>query len=132
MSFNDKLTEEAQLLEKADLVKARRERDIATSEVNRLREQLDQANRALSIIERVESSDLEPPKWLTPAKPKNSAATLLLMLSDTHFDEVVNPAEMNESSSVKMMLYLMMNLALNLMLIWLTCLKTGISFILEL
>ncbi len=27
---------------------------------------------------------------------------------------------------------LMMNLALNLMLIWLTCLKTGISFILEL
>jgi hypothetical protein len=92
MSFNDKLTEEAQLLEKADLVKARRERDIATSEVNRLREQLDQANRALSIIERVESSDLEPPKWLTPAKPKNSAATLLLMLSDTHFDEVVNPA----------------------------------------
>jgi hypothetical protein len=94
MSFNDKLTEEAQLLEKADLVKARRERDIATSEVNRLREQLDQANRALSIIERVESSDLEPPKWLTPAKPKNSAATLLLMLSDTHFDEVVNPAEM--------------------------------------
>jgi len=35
-----------------------------------------------------------PPKWLSPAKPKQGTATLVVMLSDTHFDEVVNPDEM--------------------------------------
>jgi hypothetical protein len=32
--------------------------------------------------------------WLSPKVPKKSSATLVVMLSDTHFDEVVNPDEM--------------------------------------
>ena len=93
MSFKDELSDENEALAKADLIKARRERDVATKELTRIREELDAANRALSIVSSVEQTRLEPPKWMTPAKPKPSAATLLLMLSDTHFDEVVNPDE---------------------------------------
>lgn len=93
MSFKDDLNDEQALEERLNVVKLRKERDMATSEANRLREQLDEANRALSVVSAAEQADLDPPKWLSPAKPKSSAATLLLMLSDTHFDEVVKPEE---------------------------------------
>lgn len=39
-----------------------------------------------------------PPRWLTPKKPKKSAATVVAMLSDLHLDEVVNLAEMGGSN----------------------------------
>lgn len=48
----------------------------------------------LSVVERVEDAELNPVAWLSPEKPKRSSATLVVMLSDTHFDEVVNPDEM--------------------------------------
>lgn len=93
MSFKKDLDDEQQLEERLASVKLRKERDIATAEASRLREQLDEANRALSVVSAAERADLHPPKWMSPAKPKTSAATLLLMLSDTHFDEVVKPEE---------------------------------------
>lgn len=93
MSFKRDLQQEAELAEKAAAIKVRKERDILARELAGVKQQLDEANRALSVVTSAESSELEPPKWTSPQKPKNSAATLLLMLSDTHFDEVVKPEE---------------------------------------
>ncbi len=76
-------------------VRLRRERDTARKEVARLTERLDVAERALAFVEQANGARLEPPRWLAPAKPKQSAVTLVAMLSDTHFDEVVDPAEMD-------------------------------------
>lgn len=44
---------------------------------------------------RLDDADPRPPKWLRPPKSKGgNRATLMLIQSDQHFDEVVNPAEM--------------------------------------
>lgn len=72
----------------------RRQRDQLARQNQQLHERISDLENVLGIVERVESSDLEPPMWLAPAKPKKSSATLVVMLSDTHFDEVVNPDEM--------------------------------------
>ena len=93
MSLKDQINQEHELLARAELVKARRERDTATGELSRIQAQLDAANRALSVISSAEAAELQPPRWMTPTKPKSSAATLMVMLSDTHFDEVVIPEE---------------------------------------
>ena len=93
MTLRDDIEQENGTLAKADMIRLRRERDLAQHEVVRLQTQLDQANRALSVVSAAELAELQPPHWLTPTKPKSSAATLVVMLSDTHFDEVVIPEE---------------------------------------
>jgi predicted MPP superfamily phosphohydrolase len=94
MSLHDELESENDSLAKAELIKTRRQRDSAQNEIVRLQEQLEQAQRALFIVESAEGLELQPPVWLSPKSPKKSSATLVVMLSDTHFDEVVNPDEM--------------------------------------
>ena len=86
---------EAGAVELSSVVKLRRERDTAVREAERLRLSLEMANKALTVVSAAEGAQLEPPRWLSPAKPKLSSATLVVMLSDTHFDEVVNPDEMD-------------------------------------
>jgi len=93
MNFEAEINKEQELLGRVELIKARRERDTANSELNRIKIQLDEANRALSVVSSAEAAELQPPRWMTPTKPKTSAATLVVMLSDTHFDEVVIPEE---------------------------------------
>lgn len=78
----------------ADDSALRRQRDQYARQNQQLKERIGELENVLGIVERAESSDLQPPMWLAPAKPKSSAATLVVMLSDTHFDEVVNPDEM--------------------------------------
>lgn len=66
-----------------------------------LRRQLDRADERIIELEgdlefhdAIAGSTVEPPRWLTPKKAKGGhRATLVAMLSDTHFDEVVNPDE---------------------------------------
>ena len=95
MKFADELsTEQMSATEEVSIVRLRRERDSAKKEVARLTQAMDEANRIIHAIEQVNTSQIEPPRWLSPAKPRASAATLVAMLSDTHFDEVVNPDEM--------------------------------------
>lgn len=91
MSLGEELSEERGLEDK----KLRRERDTAVHRAEELRRQLEAANRALTVIDRVEGAELCPPRWLSPEKPKPKAATLVAMLSDTHFDEVVLPEEVD-------------------------------------
>ena len=92
MKFADELQSETQ--EEVSIVRLRRERDSARRENERLTQAVDEANKIIRIIETANASEIEPPHWLSPAKPRSSAAMLVAMLSDTHFDEVVNPDEM--------------------------------------
>lgn len=50
--------------------------------------------KKLDLVTAIDSARLAPPKWLAPAKPaKGHRATVCLLLTDTHFGEVVNPQE---------------------------------------
>jgi len=89
------LSEEFKNEHAIDVARLRRERDAAVHEAANVREQLDNALRALNVVERTEQGTIDPPKWLMPNAPKQKAATLVVMLSDTHFDEVVNPDEVD-------------------------------------
>lgn len=80
---------------RSETARVRKERDAAVHEAAQLRERLDRAERALSVVAAVESAEIAEVEWLRPAKPRPSAATLMLMLSDTHFDEVVIPSEVD-------------------------------------
>ena len=96
MGLSDEIAEASHDRSATDLARLRRERDSATSENVRLRDQIDALRRTLDLVDRVEQARLEPIQWLTPAKPaKKSAATLVLMLSDLHLDEVVEPSEVD-------------------------------------
>lgn len=96
MNLSDDLQRAAAANEQVLHVKLRRERDTALLQVSRLQEQLHKAERALAIVQSAEAAELQPPTWLTPpAKRTKSAATLVLMLSDMHFDEVVLPDEVD-------------------------------------
>ena len=76
-------------------VRLRKERDQAVHEAIALRAELEKANRALNVIDAATNAVLEPPAWLSPTKPTPKSATLMLMLSDCHFDEVVLPSEVD-------------------------------------
>ena len=77
-----------------ELVKVRRQRDSLQGEVLQLAEKVADLERTLGFVDQVQDSFLEPPSWLSPKQSnKKRHATLTLLLSDTHFDEVVLPEE---------------------------------------
>jgi hypothetical protein len=92
MSLKDEM--EDNTAERLEMMRVRKERSRLAAENIRLTERLEQIERSLTIVESADDVLLDPPHWLVPSKPKSSAATLVVMLSDTHFDEVVNPDEM--------------------------------------
>lgn len=79
--------------ERLEVLRLRRQRDDAVQQLQVATVELDQARTALRFIESTQTASLEPPQWMSPARPRSTAATLALLLSDTHFDEVVNPDE---------------------------------------
>ena len=96
MGLSDELSAASGEQHRIDLARLKRERDAATNENSRLVEQIEQLRRTLDLVERVESARLAPIEWAAPDKPvKKSSATLVLMLSDLHLDEVVEPAEVD-------------------------------------
>lgn len=92
MSLKSDLTEAISV--DTDMIRLRKQRDSFANQNARLTTQIEELERALSVVDLAEGSAILPPTWMAPAKPKNSAATLVVMLSDTHFDEVVDPDEM--------------------------------------
>lgn len=94
MSFADDLNEERDALDRAEVIRLRRAKESSDREVIRLLGELDKAQKALAIVGSLDDAALQPPVWLSPAKPRQGRATPIVMLSDTHFDEVVNPDEM--------------------------------------
>ena len=95
MALSDDFKNEAQAQDQSELIRVRRQRDAANHELSKLKEEYEKLEKVLSIVEQAEGMALQPPKWMSPDKPKKSAATLVVMLSDLHFDEVVLPEEVD-------------------------------------
>ena len=94
MSLRDELEVEAEKPDVERLSKVRRERDSARREADLLAERVGELERLLGFVDQVQAAQIEPPTWLKPASSKSKKrATLALLLSDTHFDEVVQPEE---------------------------------------
>jgi len=94
MTISDEVNDELSALSQTEILRIKKQRDSYANQNARLTEQLEAVEKCLSIVERAEGTAISPPAWLVPAKPKLSAATLVVILSDTHFDEVVNVDEM--------------------------------------
>lgn len=64
--------------------------------IRRLVLERDKAVEEADLLTQLHEGSIEPPKWLAPKKKKSGdkRATVGLMLSDLHLDEVVLPAEM--------------------------------------
>lgn len=94
MSLEDELRIAADLEQRSEIVKLRRERDRLHHTNAQLVDRINSLQSALEIVDRAENTEIEPPKWMLP-KPssRKKHATLALILSDTHFDEVVEPDE---------------------------------------
>lgn len=59
----------------------------------RLAQQVNDLQRALDLADAVAGADPQPPKWVAAPSKKKHEATLCLLVTDTHLDEVVNPDE---------------------------------------
>jgi predicted MPP superfamily phosphohydrolase len=94
MGLADQIGEALEMESNGELLRLRKQRDSYANQNVRLQTKLDELEKALSFVDLVDGLSVKPPMWLAPAKPKSHAATLVVMLSDTHFDEVVNPEEM--------------------------------------
>jgi hypothetical protein len=93
MSFVDDVEAEADDSDR-QIGKLRRERDSVKRRLGAVEAENEELQRLLNFHDAVSTANPSPPKWLTPKKPKaGHRATVVAMLSDTHFDEVVNPGE---------------------------------------
>lgn len=94
MSLKDELEKAQGEQDQERLSRVRRERDIARSEADLLAQRVEELERVLGFVESAQDARLEPPAWLKPGQGRSKKhATLTLLLSDTHFDEVVKPEE---------------------------------------
>jgi predicted phosphodiesterase len=73
----------------------KRENANLKNELKRLIDDTDDAKLLVERLTQAKSLTLHPPTWLSPKNSKEHEAVPTLFLSDTHFDEVVNPAEVN-------------------------------------
>ena len=76
------------------LGKVRTEASILKAQVKELESDLDQAEIRGQLFTQLAGHTYKPPAWLT-RKPKKSSGVVCTILSDTHFDEVVRPEEIN-------------------------------------
>lgn len=76
------------------IAEVRRDRDSAREALKRAIGERDGFAAQLDLVRSLVDLDPSPPKWLTPTKKQTAHhATICTILSDTHFDEVVNPDE---------------------------------------
>jgi hypothetical protein len=90
MSLRD---EAAQADEDVRSQSLRRERDRLRSELRQADDRLHDALTRLAVLEGVDRLDPSPPKWTVPKKVKSSAAMVVAMLTDTHWDIIVRPED---------------------------------------
>jgi len=76
------------------IAEVRRDRDSAREALKRTIGERDDFAAQLALVSSIVDLDPCPPQWLTPKKAKTAHhATITTILSDTHFDEQVNPDE---------------------------------------
>jgi len=90
MTFSDEVS--AGALEDR-LAELRAERDRHKARAERQALELVELRKLLDFHDAVTQAKPRPPKWLAPKKKGGHKATVVTVLSDVHFDEVVNPAE---------------------------------------
>lgn len=82
-----------------ELAKVRRQRDSAATHSQQLEAEIENLNRALGVVAATEDAHLQPPSWMRKPANRKNRGSIVAMLSDTHFDEVVNPTEMDGLNS---------------------------------
>ena len=75
-----------------NLGKIRTERDVLKAQIKELESELEQAEKRGQLLSGLRESTHKPPIWLTK-KGKKDSGVVCTILSDTHFDEVVRPEE---------------------------------------
>jgi predicted MPP superfamily phosphohydrolase len=75
------------------LALARKERDASKRRAGKLEEEKLELENLLDIIKNIETHTPVPPTWLAPEPTGKYHGLPVLLLTDTHFDEVVNPEE---------------------------------------
>lgn len=78
----------------AKLAAARRERDRLKNQLGRVELERDELKQTLDIVTDLTHTIPDPPEWLAPEPSGKHRGTPLLLMTDNHFDEVVNPDEM--------------------------------------
>jgi hypothetical protein len=80
---------------KRTLAQVRRDRDGMAAMVRHLDAENAELQRQLGILEGFQSLDIAPPEWTTAPPSGTHHAVACALLSDTHFDEVVRPEELD-------------------------------------
>lgn len=71
-----------------------RENRVLRHSVTELTEKVTDIQRRLELYESLDRAKLDPPEWLTPAVPSSKHAAIpSLLLTDIHYDEVVDPRQ---------------------------------------
>lgn len=84
----DALVEEA-----TDRGRLRRENSELREQVRTYEEELAKVRRRLDLAEQIEAAKPAPPRWTRRTSKGGNPATPVLLITDTHFDEVVRPEE---------------------------------------
>ena len=93
MSTLDDFADEPMVPE-AKLLAARAERDSYKRQTGKLEKEIQRRDEQIADLLRLEGKQVQAPKWARKKKTKKNQATAVLMLSDNHYDEVVNPAQL--------------------------------------
>ncbi len=100
MSLNDDIQSAMADGNRTDLLRLRKQKDSLERQLAESLTRVEELERALGFIDQAQSLYLEPPKWMAPkSSDRKKHATLALLLSDTHFDEVVLPEEVGGLNS---------------------------------
>ncbi len=75
------------------LDQTRKERDAMKRRAGVLEKEKQELEAALDIVKNIETHTPTPPEWLSPEPTGKYHGTPVLLLTDTHFDEVVLPEE---------------------------------------
>lgn len=78
----------------AKLSAARRERDSLKRQLGKLEEERQQLEFALDIVKDIETHLPSPPEWVATSPVGKYHGIPVMLLTDTHFDEVVDPDEL--------------------------------------
>lgn len=76
-------------------IKAQQTAHAAKTELKQAKKELERMQRQLQIDSDIAHESLIIPKWVQPEKTTSSKSIMCSILSDTHFDEIVNTDEVN-------------------------------------
>ena len=90
MSLSDELSDLNDHRWKLENQRLKRQKDNAEKQLLEALDRVQELERSLGFIESAQEQQMDPPSWMAPsASSRKKHATLALLLSDTHFDEVV-------------------------------------------